>query len=282
MSMIEMTLIKAGTFIMGSPEYEDIIYADEIQHSVTLTKNFFIGKYTITQAQYKAVVGTNPSYFDGDHFPVEQVNWYDALVFCNMLSIQEHLMPCYTVKGSTEPNDWGDVPEDPTNLLWLGASCDLELEHYKNIDWNNAVCDWNANGYRLPTEAEWEYAARGGQSGEAEDLEPSNGTYVYPDELAWYYDNSEETTHQVGRKKPNSLGLYDMIGNVDEWCWDWFNEYESGAQTDPCGPVTDWTRTIRGGGWNTYAQYLRLGQRAPKEPTSRACNIGFRLVRPVV
>jgi formylglycine-generating enzyme required for sulfatase activity len=270
-----MELIEAGTFLMGSPKKEASRYnskeergnneriRDETRHRVTLTKPFYMGKYAVTQAQYKAVMGDNPSYFDGDNFPVEQVSWYDALVFCNMLSIQEHLTPVYTIKGSTDPDDWGTVPYV------------RDAEDYYAA-WDAVVCDWNVSGYRLPTEAEWEYAARGGadyQYAERND----------PDELAWYKKNSGETTHHVGKKKPNSLGLYDMSGNVWEWCWDWYDEYKGRAQTDPRGAAFErYTRVLRGGCWVNDAVQLRPGHRNSGIPDGKDDGLGFRLVRSVV
>jgi formylglycine-generating enzyme required for sulfatase activity len=253
-----MELIEAGTFLMGSPADEEGRYDDETQHRVTLTKSFYMGKYPVTQAQYEAVMGDNPSHFQGDNRPVETVSWYDALVFCNTLSIQEHLTPPYTVKGSTDPNNWGTVP--------------AVINDFDCAAWNAVVCNWNANGYRLPTEAEWEYAARGGA-----DYQYAGGND--PDELAWYDVNSGRTTHQVGKKKPNSFGLYDMSGNVCELCWDWYDEYESGAQTDPRGTSSGLNRVVRGGSWNRSGQRLRSAYRGYSSPTNGFSNIGFRIVR---
>jgi formylglycine-generating enzyme required for sulfatase activity len=261
MSMIEMTLIKAGTFLMGSPG-KDADRHDETQHCVTLTKRFYMGKYAVTQKQYEEVMGNNPSHFQGDNLPVETVSWYDALVFCNTLSIQEHLTPAYNLKGSNCPDDWGTVP--------------AVINDFDCAEWDAVVCNWNADGYRLPTEAEWEYAAKGGQSGGADYLYAGGND---PDELAWYKKNSGETTHHVGKKKPNSLGLYDMSGNVFEWCWDWYDEYESGAQTDPRGASSGIVRVLRGGSWLINAWYLRSAFRDCYTQMSSHYNVGFRLVR---
>jgi formylglycine-generating enzyme required for sulfatase activity len=161
-----------------------------------------MGKYEVTQAEYQSVMGNNPSNFKGDNLPVKRVSWLEAVEYCNRLSLKEGLTPCY--RGSV----------------------------------NDISCNWNADGYRLPTGAEWEYAAKEGNQGYL--------TYEYAgsntvDAVGWYDGNSGGRTHPVGGKAPNSLGLYDMRGNVWEWCWDWYGVYTAGAQTDsrgarrPCG-----------------------------------------------
>jgi formylglycine-generating enzyme required for sulfatase activity len=266
---IELRLIPAGTFTMGSPETEADRYSDEIQHSVTLTKSFYMGKYQVTQEQYQTVMGSNPSSFtsavDGESgtpgkLPVEQVSWYDAIVFCNKLSISEGLSPVYSISGSTDPTTWGTVPIS------------------SNATWNAVVTVSGANGYRLPTEAEWEYACRAGTTtawytGNTEDGTPHLNT------AAWYSNNAGSKTHQVGLKTPNAWGLYDMHGNVWEWCWDWFGDYASGAQTDPAGAVTGTYRVGRGGSWNFVGQNLRSAFRSYYYPNYGYYALGFRLVR---
>ena len=200
--------------------------------------------------------------------PVDFVNWYDAIVYCNLLSIKEGLTPCYTIKGFTAPADWGTSPTS------TGA------EDYD--DWKSVTCDFNANGYRLPTEAEWEYAARGGKAG----ITDGSWEYEYSgsntaDDVAWYEDNSDSKTHEVGKKQSNSLGLYDMSGNVWEWCWDWYGSssgYPSGTE-DPAGPDTGSYRVIRGGSWNNYASSCAVSLRRNYNPYSRINLYGFRLVR---
>jgi formylglycine-generating enzyme required for sulfatase activity len=248
-----MVRIPRGTFQMGSPANEPERWNDEVQHSVTVNA-FYMGKYEVTQAEYEAVMGTNPSHFKGANLPVENVSWYDAVEFCNRLSQREGLTPAYTIdKSQSDPNNKGEYD----TVRWL-------------VTWNP-----NANGYRLPTEAEWEYAAKGGNG--------SPGNYTYSgsnsaDAVAWYSGNSGGTTQPVGTKERNSLGIYDMSGNVWEWCWDWYGNYASGTQNDPRGP-SGAGRVLRGGSWPDSAAIVRSAYRYYDTPSYRNYYIGFRLVR---
>jgi formylglycine-generating enzyme len=266
---IEMVLIDNGTFMMGSPTSEANRDVEETQHTVTLS-GFKMGKYEITQDQYQAVMGTKPSYFhggtgrepaDGENQgrrPVEQVSWYDAIVFCNKLSIRDGLTPAYIIDGSTEPTAWGAVPTTPFDPPWTVGIVP------------------GSTGYRLPTEAQWEYACRAGTT------TAYNTGDTISDDTGWYTDNSGRKTHEVGKKPANAWGLYDMHGNVRELCWDWYggNYYSSSQTNNPTGPTSGMGRVYRGAGWSSTFGKLRSASRDSDLPVARNSDVGFRLVRP--
>ena len=297
MGMVE---VSGGSFELGKAlgkgiRLSDGTYGpgadDTVVSTVTLT-GFHIGKYQITQWQWQEVmtgntngINPNPSYFHGGRGrepfagenqskrPVENVSWYEAIVFCNRLSIIEDLDPAYSIKGSTDPDDWGPVPGS------------------RNTIWDDVEIVSESTGYRLPTEAQWEYAAKGGSN----NLNNHPGfTYAgsdNPNDVAWYDGNSGNRTHAVGlfSTKPNALGIYDMSGNVWEWCWDWWDsEYTEEAKTDPTGPSEPSSiaahegRVRRGGGCLDGTTSLRSINRnlyAPNYPFPRN---GLRVVLPVV
>jgi len=251
-----LKLIPAGEFFMGSPD--DAIEADKDEkpsHRVRISKPFYLGVYEVTQAQYEAVMGNNPSYFsstgDGkdkvagqstDQHPVENVSWLDAVQFCNKLSDIRGRKPFYEIDGP-------DI----------------------------RVPDWNGQGYRLPTEAEWEYACRANAS------TPMHFSFGHnPTELGvygWFEGNSEQRTHPVSQKRPNGFGLYDMHGNVWEWCWDWSGEgyYNQSPADDPTGPAGASSRVFRGGSWGSEPRRCRSAVRRWSAPEYCLNFLGFRL-----
>ena len=230
--------------------------------------SFYISDHEVTRGEYKTVMGSDPSVafaYDKDGIrltgddtvknnPVNYISWYDALVYCNTRSINEGLTPCYEIGGKTHPSEWGAVPTA------------------NDSTWDAAICDFTADGYRLPTEAEWELAARGGES------------YTYAGsntigDVAWYTENTKNTgTRDVKTKKANGYGLYDMSGNVWEWCWDWDGSISS--DTASAGPASGSNRVKRGGSWLLYDNYARVAYRNfGDSPSYRHYDCGFRLVR---
>jgi len=216
---LEMVCIGPGTFTMGSDNGAD---DQKPQTRVTLTHGFWLGKTEVTQGQWVALMGINPSSFKGTDLPVEQVSWSDAIEFCRKLTNRER-----TARR---------LPED-----------------YE---------------YTLPTEAQWEYACRAGTT------EDNAGNL---DATAWYHHNSDATTHPVGQKQANAWGLYDMHGNVWEWCLDWYGNYPGGSVRDPIGPASGSKQVYRGGGMFSSAQRCRSGFRGWNVPGGRSPDLGFRL-----
>lgn len=250
-------LISGGSFAMGSPDTEAWRSADETQHTVTVS-DFYISAYELTQQEYEAVMGTNPSSFIGENLPVDSISWLDAVAYCNARSEQEGLTPAYTIDGD-------------------------------NVTW-----DRSANGYRLPTEAEWEYACRAGtttpfntETSISTDEANYWGDYPYMIEDNYFNQQNLETQPGVYRESslevtsfaPNAWGLYNMHGNVGEWVWDFYGDYPTEESTDPTGPETGTRRVCRGGGWNDFAKNLRSAYRAAAPADSTSASIGMRLVR---
>jgi formylglycine-generating enzyme required for sulfatase activity len=237
---MELVRIPAGTFLMGSESGS----SNELPvHQVTLTGDFWLGRYEVTQGEYFAVTGLRPSWFAGDdRLPVEQVSSYDAVAFANALSSAEDLAPCYDGSGNV-------IGGDP----------------------------YACEGYRLPTEAEWEYATRAGTTTEYSFGDDSGQLGDY----AWHSGNSSSRTHAVGGKLPNPWGLYDVHGNVWEWLHDWYggSYYDSSPWENPPGPTAGSYRVVRGGSWSTGAYGLRSAYRYNDNPSARSGYGGFRLAR---
>ena len=217
---IEMVKVEAGTFMMGATSEMKNPYDDEKPvHQVTLTNDYYMGKYEVTQALWQVVMGKNPSYFKGDNLPVNYVRWKDCQRFISKLN------------------------------------------------------SMTGRKFRLPTEAEWEYAARGGKKSRGYQYSGSSNI----SDVAWYDGNSGDKTHPVGTKQAKELGIYDMTGNVLEWCQDWYGSYYSSSQTNPTGSDSGSARVSRGGGWNCNASYCRLSVRFYYTPDFRLDILGLRL-----
>ena len=246
--------IPAGSFTMGSPAGEYERNEDEgPQHTVNLN-GFYIGKYEVTILQYTAVMST----IDYSDFSLSGINWYEALVFCNRLSILENLSPAYRINNSTDPKEWGSVPTsaDPT--------------------WDAVEIVAGSNGYRLPTEAQWEYACRAGIS----TAYATGGDYF--DGNGWYVINSYRrgTPNFVGLTQPNAWGIYDMHGNVSEWCWDWYGAYTGNILSDPLGPSSGTARIHRGGNSHNEDIDVRSAKRFQFVQYEPGNLLGIRLVCP--
>lgn len=249
----DFVLVKGGTFTNTKSNY--------YEKSVTIS-DFYIGKYEVTQKEWIEVMGSNPSQFKGDNLPVEMVNWYDVVEYCNKRSIKEGLEPYYNIdKHKKDPNNKSE---------------------YDNIKWTVTI-NAGANGYRLPTEAEWEYAASGGQISKNYTYSGSNNA----DEIAWYWrnagdkylsgnwnwaiiENNNNKTKTIGDKKPNELGIYDMSGNVREWCWNWYGDLDSNGGS---------YRVVKGGGWIGDISNNEISFRGKFEASGIGPDQGFRVIR---
>lgn len=247
----DLVFVKGGTFVNTHSNY----YGENI-----IIDDFYISKYEVTGYEWAQIMGDNPSEFKGDNFPVEMVSWYDAIEYCNKRSIKEGLEPYYNIdKETIDPHNTSEIDD---------------------IKWTITINE-NANGYRLPTEAEWEYAASGGQKSKNYIYSGSNNA----DDIGWYWRNSGDEylsgdwswpqiannnnrTRPVGSMKPNELGLYDMSGNVREWCWDWYKESDSDG-----GSYRIW----KGGGWLGDVICCELSYRGKYEANGKGSDTGLRV-----
>ena len=289
---LHLVHVEKGTFEMGKSGDGTIANNNNtsMMRTVTLTQDFYIGKYEVTQAQWKAVMGetleerqlaaapnTSTNFGRGDAYPMYYTSWFDALVFCNKLSIMEGFSPAYSIEingeDKTDPDEWGEIPTATTD------------ENYAKYAAVKRIA--NSTGYQLPTEAQWEYAAKGGQKA-------SDPYYLYPGSnrinlVAWNYNNNGTSgtelygAKRVGTKQANELGIHDMVGNEAEWCLDDFkgtyNPPTESTATDPLNWTGGSTKNTRGGYW--FDSGNRSVSSSFYYPYNRLYMIGFRIVRPV-
>lgn len=245
----DMVLVSENSFEMGDSNGE----ADEMPVKKVTVNDFYISKYEVTQKQWIAIMESNPgNFFECENCPVERVNWYDAILFCNVLSKLSGYTPFYKVNET----------QDKSNHNF-----------YDHIKWTVTIQE-NANGYRLPTEAEWEFAASNQSENQFAGSDDTG-------EVAWTLSDSNGSPHPVGQKKPNKLGLYDMSGNVWEWCYDWYSPgyYTTDENSNPKGPEEGQLRIIRGGGWMSHAIHSRVHNRDRDAADNKNNFTGFRIVR---
>lgn len=257
----DMVVIPKGTFDMGQVGVADATPV----HEVTLTRSIFLGKYEVTQKEWFDAMDTNPAsgYGVGDTYPVYNVSWYAVLKYCNIRSIAEGLTPCYSIDGQT----------DPTASVWV------TIPTTQNTIWDDVICDWDANGFRLPTEAEWEFSAR-------YDEVANNRTYPWGEDVPTTTNNYCNFNNMTGTETVGNypdgnseLGLCDMAGNVAELVWDRFGVFTEDPETDPYGSDTGIERTFKNGAFSSSADGVKNARRVARLPYACTSGVGFRVVR---
>ena len=248
--LLDMVKVEGGKFLMGSKDDNRIAENDEQKQHEVKVNSFEINKLEVSVWEWKdyckktkQAMPLQPAWGWSDNNPITNITWYDAIKYCNWLSKEDGLTPAYKLAGP------------------------------------NVICDFNADGYRLPTEAEWEYAAKGGHKTKSNFFAGGNNS----NDIAWFIKNSDKKPHSVGTKLPNELGIHDMSGNVWEWCWDWYNkDYYKVEDTDnPKGPIRGEKRTVRGGSWDSQENYLRTANRISTSPDKTNEFYGFRIARTI-
>lgn len=247
---------------------------DDVPTNINAVSAFYMSQYEITRAQFTKITGlSDPSDVriaaGNSNSHVQNIIWYHTLVFCNRLSMKEGLTPVYAIAGETDPSPWGAIPSR------------------NNDTWNQATANWSANGYRLPTEAEWWWAAIGADIADPGHINTKGVNKLFAGDnsgrsltdYVWYSGNSSEVAHPVGTKEPNELGFYDLSGNVWEWCWDRYGRLPDGLLVDYRGSLKGRDRVLHGGSWRNNTDRIKLSFRLEHYPSFRYPNIGFRVVR---
>ena len=274
------TYIPAGSFVMGSAENEPGHRFNETEHTVTLDNHFEMKETEVTQAEFEAALGFNPSKFpkngSGDAYPVEQVTWFDALAYANVISADAGYAPCYTLTDiECEDESAGDT------TTWCKGEGGIASA---TVALNGVTSVYDCEGFRLPTEAEWEHAARADTTTTtfAGNLDKIDCIPIDPtlDDIAWYCGNADKTTHEVAQKDDNPWDLFDLFGNVAEWTWDFYANDITAMTQDPEGPATGEMHVVRGGAYRYYAAArMRAAYRAAHTADYRVYLVGFRTVR---